>query len=83
MNINFNMDINLEAWAKAIGYKIVGNKLVKEYRLADFKSAVEQYIDAMLDAGWNSNVIEENFFENDTDEFKADFEYEYDMIEEN
>jgi hypothetical protein len=82
MDVNFNIDINLQDWAKAIGYKIVGDKLVKEYKLTDFEEAVKQYIEAMLDAGWNSNVIEENFFVNDTDEFKSDFEYEYETIKE-
>ena len=74
MNINFDMDINLQDWAEAIGYKIAGDKLVKEYKLTDFKEAVQEYIEAQLDAGLNSNAIEENFFVNDVDEFKTDFE---------
>ena len=82
MNINFNMDINLQGWAEAIGYKIVGDQLVgedldKKYRLEDFKAAVAMYIEEMLEAGYNSSTIEENFFVNDCSDFKTDFECEY------
>jgi len=79
MDITFNIDVNLNEWAKAIGYNIVGDKLVrddssKKYKLADFKEEVRGYISAMLDAGWNLNAIQENFFANDTEEFKVEFE---------
>ena len=77
MKIEFDFDVNLEAWAKALGYKIEGDKLVKTMKLSDFKEAVKEYIRAQLEAGMNSNVIVENFFANDVDEFKSDFEYEY------
>ena len=77
MNVKFNINIDLEVWAKAIGYKIVGDKLVKEFKLSDFKEAVQDYIEAMLEAGWNPNAIEENFLVNDKDEFRQDFEYDY------
>lgn len=82
MQIMFDMDINLSDWAKAIGYKIVGDKLVKEYRLEDFKEAVSSHIQAMLESGYSVNAIQERFFENDKYEFKIDFEADSTPIEE-
>lgn len=83
MKINFDMDIDLQRWAEAIGYKIVGDKVVTAYRLADFEEAVRDYVEAELDTGANSNLIEENFFENYADMFKREFELGYDPILDN
>lgn len=77
MNINFDIDIDINKWAEAIGYKIVGDKIIKGYNLSDFKEAIKEYIEAQIDSGCNPNTIEQNFFENDKGEFKLDFEYEY------
>lgn len=77
MKINFNMNINIDNWAKACGYKVKGDKIVKEYNLSDFKKAVKEYIESELEFGRNQNTIEENFMINDVREFIEDFEYEH------
>ena len=77
MEINFNMNIDIDNWAKACGYKVKGDKIVKEYNLSDFEKAVKEYIESELEFGRNQNTIEENFMINDVREFIEDFEYEH------
>ena len=77
MKINFNMNIDIDNWAKACGYKVKGDKIVKEYNLSDFETAVKEYIESELEFGRNQNTIEENFMINDVREFIEDFEYEH------
>lgn len=70
-------NVNVKAFVEACGYEIEGDKIVKKYNLSDFEEALTEYIQAELDAGRNSNTIEENFIINDAREFIQDFEYEY------
>lgn len=67
MNIKFNMDINVEAWAQALGFRIVGDKLIPSivYEKKDFEECIADYISESLEAGTNSGAIEEIFFAND------------------
>ena len=77
MEVNFNINIDINNWAKACGYKVKGDKIVKEYNLSDFEKAVKEYIESELEFGRNQNTIEENFMINDVREFIEDFEYEH------
>ena len=70
-------NIDIDKWAKACGYKVKGDKIVKEYNLSDFEKAVKEYIEAELEFGRNQNTIEENFMINDVRDFITDFEYEH------
>lgn len=77
MKVTFDMDINIQRCVEACGFKIKGDKIIKEYNLSDFKEALGEYIQDELDAGRNSNSIEDNFVVNDAREFMVEFEYEY------
>ena len=70
MKINFNMDIRIEAWAKALGYTVVGNKLIHStvFELKDFEECVSDYISESLESGTNSAALEEIFFANDDEQ---------------
>jgi len=70
MEIKFNMDIDYNAWANAIGYQIVGDKLVSKnvFRLDDFKQAISDYISEAIDSGTNSGAVEGIFFANDDEQ---------------
>ena len=67
MDITFDMDVNLSAWARAIGYQIVGDYVVPEkmFSLNDFTRCVSDYISESIAAGTNSGVVEEKFMAND------------------
>ena len=70
MKINFNMDIRIEAWAKALGYAVVGDKLIHStvIELKDFEECVSDYISESLESGTNSAALEEIFFANDDEQ---------------
>ena len=70
MKINFDMEINLSAWAEAIGYTVVGDKVVSKnvFNLSDFEKCISDYISESIEGGVNSNAIEERFFANDDEQ---------------
>lgn len=70
MEIKFDMDVNLSAWAKAIGYRIVGDYVVPEKMFSrnDFAECVSNYISESITAGTNSGVVEERFMVNDDEQ---------------
>lgn len=70
MNINFNMDIDLNAWAEAIGYRIFGDMVIpkKAFTRKDFEQSVAKYISESLEAGTNSGAIQDIFFNNDDEQ---------------
>lgn len=70
MNIKFNMEINVEEWAKVLGFKIVGDKLIPTtvYEKKDFEECISDYISESLEAGTNSGAVEEIFFANDDEQ---------------
>ena len=70
MDITFDMDVNLSAWARAIGYQIVGDYVVPEkmFSLNDFTRCVSDYISESITAGTNSGVVEEKFMVNDDEQ---------------
>lgn len=67
MKINFDMDINVNDWAEAIGYTVVGDKVVSKnvFTLSDFEECISEYISESIECGVNSGVIVERFFAND------------------
>jgi len=70
MNIKFNMEINVEEWAKVLGFKIVGDKLIPTavYEKKDFEECISDYISESLEAGTDSGAVEEIFFANDDEQ---------------
>lgn len=85
MDINFDIDINLNEWANAAGYKIdryavINRKTNKRFSLPNFVEYVKEYIEAMVDFDINIDRIEENFFVNDAEAFYKDFESGYEEI---
>ena len=70
MDITFDMDVNLSAWARTIGYRIVGDYVVPEkiFSLSDFTRCVSDYISESITAGTNSGVVEEKFMANDDEQ---------------
>ena len=70
MKINFDMDINVSNWAEAIGYTVVGNKVVSKnvFALSDFEECISDYISESIECGVNSGVIVERFFANDDEQ---------------
>ena len=70
MKINFDMDINVNDWAEAIGYTVVGDKVVSKnvFSLSDFEKCISDYISESIECGVNSGVIVERFFANDDEQ---------------
>ena len=70
MKINFDMDINVNDWAEAIGYTVVGDKVVSKnvFALSDFEECISDYISESIECGVNSGVIVERFFANDDEQ---------------
>lgn len=70
MEIRFDMDVNLLAWAEAIGYRIVGEYVIPEkiFSLSDFTKCVSDYISESITAGTNSCAVEEKFMVNDDEQ---------------
>ena len=70
MKINFDMDINVSDWAEAIGYAVVGDKVVSKnvFSLSDFEECISDYISESIECGVNSGVIVERFFANDDEQ---------------
>ena len=70
MKINFDMDINVSDWAEAIGYTVVGDKVISKnvFTLSDFEKCVSDYISETIEGGTNSNLVVENFFHNDDEQ---------------
>ena len=70
MKINFDMDINVSDWAEAIGYTVVGDKVVSKnvFSLSDFEECISDYISESIECGVNSGVIVERFFANDDEQ---------------
>ena len=70
MKINFDMDINVNDWAEAIGYTVVGDKVVSKnvFALSDFEECISEYISESIECGVNSGVIVERFFANDDEQ---------------
>ncbi len=66
MKINFDMDINVSDWAEAIGYTVVGDKVVSKnvFALSNFEECISDYISESIECGVNSGVIVERFFAN-------------------
>ena len=66
MKINFDMDINVSDWAEAIGYTVVGDKVVSKnvFALSNFEECISDYISESIECGVNSCVIVERFFAN-------------------
>ena len=71
MKINFDMDINVSDWAEAIGYTVVGDKVISKnvFTLSDFEKCVSDYISETIEGGTNSNLVVENFFHNDDEQY--------------
>ena len=86
MKITFDMDVNLNTWAEAIGYKIVGDRVVakKSYCLEDFEKVVADFISESLEFGINQNAIEEIICANDDEQqiLREMLEDNYESIEE-
>lgn len=70
MKINFDMDINVNSWAEAIGYSVVGDKVVSKnvFTLSDFEECISAYISETIEGGTNSNIVVERFFNNDDEQ---------------
>ena len=70
MKINFDMDINVSDWAEAIGYTVVGDKVVSKnvFLLSDFEECISDYISEAIECGTNSGVVVERFFANDDEQ---------------
>lgn len=70
MKINFDMDINVNDWAEAIGYTVVGDKVVSKnvFALSNFEECISDYISESIECGVNSGVIVERFFANDDEQ---------------
>ena len=70
MKINFDMDINVNDQAEAIGYTVVGDKVVSKnvFALSDFEECISDYISESIECGVNSGVIVERFFANDDEQ---------------
>lgn len=70
MKINYDMDINVSDWAEAIGYTVVGDKVVSKnvFSLSDFEECISDYISESIECGVNSGVIVERFFANDDEQ---------------
>ena len=70
MKIKFDMDINVNDWAEAIGYTVVGDKVVSKnvFALSDFEECISDYISESIECGVNSGVIVERFFANDDEQ---------------
>ena len=60
------MDIDLNAWAKAIGYRIIGDKVIPQgvYDKQTFAECVAAYISETLGMGVSSGAVAERFFAN-------------------
>ena len=60
ITIRVEHEVNINAYAEAIGYKIIGDKLVgkKTYELAAFKEVVEDFISETLEIGGELDKIE-------------------------
>ena len=84
MKINFDMDINVNDWAEAIGYTVVGDKVVSKnvFALSDFEECISEYISESIECGVNSGVIVERFFANDDEQHGLrDMLEEYERVE--
>lgn len=84
MKINFDMDINVSEWAEAIGYTVVGDKVVSKnvFALSDFEECISEYISESIECGVNSGVIVERFFANDDEQHGLrDMLEEYERVE--
>ena len=70
MKINYDIDINVNDWAEAIGYTVVGDKVVSKnvFSLSDFEKCILDYISESIECGVNSGVIVERFFANDDEQ---------------
>ena len=70
MKINFDMDINVSDWAEAIGYMVVGDRVVSKnvFALSDFEECISDYISESIECGVNSGVVVERFFANDDEQ---------------
>ena len=70
MKINFDMDINVSDWAEAIGYTVVGDKVVSKnvFALSDFEECISEYISESIECGVNSGAVVERFFANDDEQ---------------
>ena len=70
MKINFDMDINVDDWAEAIGYTVVGDKVVSKnvFALSDFEECISDYISESIECGVNSGAVVDRFFANDDEQ---------------
>ena len=70
MKINFDMDINVSEWAEAIGYTVVGDKVVSKnvFALSDFEECISDYISESIECGVNSGAVVDRFFANDDEQ---------------
>ena len=70
MKINFDMDINVSEWAEAIGYTVVGDKVVSKnvFALSDFEECISEYISESIECGVNSGAVVDRFFANDDEQ---------------
>jgi len=70
MKINFDMDINVNDWAEAIGYTVVGDKVVSKnvFALSDFEECISDYISESIECGVNSGAVVDRFFANDDEQ---------------
>lgn len=84
MKINFDMDINVNDWAEAIGYTVVGDKVVSKnvFALSDFEECISEYISESIECGVNSGAVVERFFANDDEQHGLrDMLEEYERVE--
>ena len=84
MKINFDMDINVSDWAEAIGYTVVGDKVVSKnvFALSDFEECISEYISESIECGVNSGAVVERFFANDDEQHGLrDMLEEYERVE--
>lgn len=84
MKINFDMDINVNAWAEAIGYTVVGDKVVSKnvFALSDFEECISEYISESIECGVNSSAVVDRFFANDDEQHGLrDMLEEYERVE--
>ena len=84
MKINFDMDINVNDWAEAIGYTVVGDKVVSKnvFALSDFEECISDYISESIECGVNSGAVVERFFANDDEQHGLrDMLEEYERVE--
>ena len=70
MKINIDMDINVSDWAEAIGYTVVGDKVVSKnvFALSDFEECISDYISESIECGVNSGAVVDRFFANDDEQ---------------